>query len=62
MSSCRTAEEKQHEDKLTSISFKEFTKRVCKERKPIDKLGKSMESYRIILEKLKQDVNQFIEK
>jgi hypothetical protein len=45
-----------------SVSYKEFTKRVLKERKPIDSLGDSIQSYKEVLEKLKEDVNEFIEK
>lgn len=59
-SSCEIAH--QHQDKLISVSYKEFTKRVLKERKPIDSLGEAMESYKAVLEKLKEDVSQFIEK
>jgi len=45
-----------HDDKLASISFKEFSKRVLAPKKPVQKLQDSMESYRKGLEKLSQDV------
>ena len=39
-SSCEIAH--RHEDKLISVSFKEFTKRVLRERKPSDPLENAM--------------------
>ena len=58
--SCQTMHT--HEDKPTSISFKEFTKRVLKQPKPIEQLSQAMSSYKQILQKLKMDVNQFVQK
>lgn len=60
-SSCEIAH--QHDDdRLISVSYKEFTKRVLRERKPTDKLAEAISSYRDILEKLKENVSEFIEK
>lgn len=60
-SSCEISH--QHDDdRLVSVSYKEFTKRVLRERKPVDALSDAMSSYRDVLEKLKENVTEFIEK
>jgi hypothetical protein len=46
-SSCEIAH--QHSDKLVSVSFKEFTKRVLRDRKPIEPLNEAITSYREVL-------------
>lgn len=50
------------EDKYEAISFKEFIRRVLRERKPIEELESAISTYRSTLERLRTDINEFVEK
>ena len=53
---------KDHQDKLETMGFKQFLKRVLKPREPSEALLKATTTYRETLERLKRDVNEFVEK
>jgi len=44
-------------DKYIAISFKEFIRRVLKEKKPIEELEGAVSTYRETLERLREDIN-----
>lgn len=45
-----------------AISFKEFIRRVLKERKPIQELEVAVNTYKDTLERLRSDINEFVER
>ena len=49
-----------HGNKLQSVSFKEFTKRVLKEKKMSEELEQAVSSYRDCLIKLQKDIEEFV--
>jgi FKBP-type peptidyl-prolyl cis-trans isomerase (trigger factor) len=45
-----------------AISFKEFIRRVLKEKKPTEEFASAVNNYRDTLERLKADINEFVER
>lgn len=61
--SCQITHRHQNkEDKFEAISFKEFIRRVLKQRKPIEQLENATNTYKQTLERLRTDINEFVEK
>ncbi len=51
-----------HLEKFLAISFKEFIRRVLKERKPSQELEQAVNTYKDTLERLRSDINEFVER